>query len=90
MLRYTQENLKCTFEGNKYKYAIIAIYLLILFGFIALNILVYNNLVSRARDRFSEWTKIENKKNTALMTAITAKLAKERKPGDDVTPDVTP
>ena len=84
MLRYTQENLKCAFEGYKYKYAVMAIYIIILFGFIGLNIMVYNKIVIRARDRFSEWDKIEADKNAKLVAAITKKLEAE----DNTTPDM--
>ena len=61
-----------------------AIYLIILFGFIGLNIVVYNKLVIKARDRFSEWETIEAQKNAKLTAAIDAKLEAQ----DNVTPDM--
>lgn len=90
MLKYNQENVKCIFESNKYKYAIMAIYIIILFGFIALNIMVYNKLIAKARARFTDWNKIEDEKNKKLMAAITAKLNNEQQPNSDnnVTPDM--
>jgi|688.fasta_scaffold43458_8 hypothetical protein len=88
MLRNSQENLKCVFEGNKYKYVIIAIYVLILLGFIGLNIIVYNKLVAKARDRFSAWGNIENNKNNMLMAAINNRLNGDQQTNDNTTPDI--
>ena len=81
-----QENMKCIFQAYQYKYIVIIIFILILFGFIYLNIMVYNKLVYQAKDRFSEWTKIEAEKNDKLLRAINKKLTSHTE--DDITPDI--
>ena len=81
----SQDNMKCIFQAYQYKYIVIIIFILILLGFIWLNISIYNNLVARAKDRFSEWNNIEAEKNDKLMRAVSKNL----EPGaDDITPDI--